>query len=1492
MKRLLRRTLAVGLTALLLVQLIPSDVLAHDFPAGGGNSPYPPDDPDRGEPPPQCQPQQDPDSQKKGDPIDFQKGDFILERQDVRIPGRMTIDVTFTYRSRSTFNGPFGYGWDMSYNRRIRKLADNNVVAVLGNGERETWTYDGSAYTPGDGVFGTLVKNGDGTWSRTSPHALVESYDANGNLTRIQDRNGAWLSFSYDHAGRLPVIGASDYFVTQASGVILRDHRMSQITDSVGRTVDLGYDGNGRLSSLSWAGRTISYNYGTNGDLSTVRLPATPDVPAGAVTTYGYTAHNLTSITDPKGQAYLANSYDEFDCVYQQTYGGFPSSFTYKNSLHCPETRSSGTTGFQLTVKPLMLQPGQPVRVSWAAPTGVSGDTIQFFPAGGGTSVWTAISTSASASGAAAFTVPAGATAGLYEARFVRSGATQRVSNGFRVAPTAPAAETVVTDARGFVSKFQFDAAGHITSFTQLTDGNPVGEPTSYVTTTAYNSWGLPTRIQYPRGNATEFRYDAIGNLTQVRRKVIGAPPGTDLATDLVTAFTYEPTYNLVKTITDPRGNATSLTYDYELGETSRGNVRRVTFPPGGPTAPEVVTTYLATGQIDTVTEPMGGVMKVQYDPVTGLPNRVTQGFGTPDASTIQVAYDTLGNATSVTDPLGNSVTLSYNARNQVAYATAPPPFGWITNVRYDANGNIAQIDRQALSYASSLPALGTTVPGDSWQSTVFTYDMLDRAQTIKDDLGHVTTLTRDPSGNLASATDGNNHQTRWEYDERDLVTKTIDAALGETRFLLDANGNVTEVRDARDNPTAYAYDDFDRVSQVIFANGTDQLYAYDRASNVIQYTDPADRVIGFDYDLLNRLWRKRYPDTTTATFAYDKASRLTSAQNVVSTISVPQYDAIGRPRRLDTTFEGRTWTNTYEYDAAGNRTRLTDPALSQTTYSYDTMNRPTGIQKNGAAVVDYFYDTLSRRSEKRIHGTWLERTQYTYDDASRMTQVWNFLDTSMPGGGPGSGPGGGGTLVGQDEAPSRPQEPSEVIPIEECGESCGGGGGGTTTLDARYTYGYDNTRNRTTQTRYRNGIATSFTYAYDALDELKTTTGGPAHSFDYDATQNRTLADGVSYTRNSLNQYTSVNGVTHTYDANGNLTSDGTRTYGYNVENKLTSVTGPGVNATYTYDALGRRIKKTGAATVVYRYDGPNVVQETDGSGNVQASYVDGPWPDEVVTMTRGGATYGLFYDGTNSVSDVTSTGGALLDHYEYDPYGRPWTTSSVGNPYLFAGREYESDTSLYFNRNRHYSPGLGRFLQRDPLGYATGMNLYSYVGNNPLNWIDPLGLAGTDWGAFWSGFGSGLFWGGISGFTMALLWGTPLGWALGAILLAGSIVPTYEWFTHRHPDGSKLTQSEIDSLNGGMLGGALGGLVGGGVGAWARGPKPAPNFPGNDPAWGPKGTEWRGPVEGSWYNPETGEVFRPDLEHPLPEGPHWDYKDPQGKWWRIKPCGSVEPK
>ncbi|MCK9274957.1 MAG: hypothetical protein M0P57_07695 [Syntrophales bacterium] len=226
------------------------------------------------------------------------------------------------------------------------------------------------------------------------------------------------------------------------------------------------------------------------------------------------------------------------------------------------------------------------------------------------------------------------------------------------------------------------------------------------------------------------------------------------------------------------------------------------------------------------------------------------------------------------------------------------------------------------------------------------------------------------------------------------------------------------------------------------------------------------------------------------------------------------------------------------------------------------------------------------------------------------------------------------------------------------------------------------------------------------------------------------------SRTANGVNEYTNIAGFEPSYDDRGNMTRDASKRYEYDWANRLVAVKGlsGSVIATYTYDALNRRVTKSyGGHTTAYIYDGGQVIEEYEDS-QFQRSFVYGLYIDDPIMMEDdAGNRYYYLKDRQYSMTALTDENGNIVETYEYTAFGLMTILdgqgvmigeSTVDNPYGYTGRRWDGESGLWYYRSRMYSAKLGRFMQCDPAGYVDGLNLYAYVRNNPLRYLDPEGL------------------------------------------------------------------------------------------------------------------------------------------------------------------------
>ncbi|MEA3052853.1 MAG: hypothetical protein QOG72_1756 [Sphingomonadales bacterium] len=506
-------------------------------------------------------------------------------------------------------------------------------------------------------------------------------------------------------------------------------------------------------------------------------------------------------------------------------------------------------------------------------------------------------------------------------------------------------------------------------------------------------------------------------------------------------------------------------------------------------------------------------------------------------------------------------------------------------------------------------------------------------------------------------------------------------------------------------------YDAAGRVSQVRTALGVtgeeanEVTATYTSNGRVETMTDAESNKTTFEYDGHDRLAKTRYPDTT-------KGAGTSSATDYEQ----PTYESLAggtRTSGLVVAFRNRAGETTgFGYDALGRMTSKDAPGSEpDIAYSYDLLGRMTGASQTGTSLT-FAWDALGRNlSQTGASGSYASR----YDLAGRRTRL------THPD----------GFYVDQEYLVT-----GEMTAIRENGASSGVG--------VLATFAYDQLGRRTSVT-YGNGETTGYQYdAVSRLSQLDLNLGGSANdltlTFAYSpASQivstvrsNDLYAwtghgnGSMSSTADGLNRMTAQGNTAYTYDSRGNMTTDGIKTYAFDSENKFLGV----ATAPLHYDPLNR-LDGAGSPPAIYyeNYVDRLIAERRTISSAVLYRHVFGPGADEPLVWYNGPGTSDrrfLHADERGSIVAVTSGSGALLAINRYDEYGKTETSDINYRPrFLYTGQRYFAGFDLYHYKNRAYDPKSGgRFMQPDPIGYGGGMNFYPYVGGDPVNLVDPLGL------------------------------------------------------------------------------------------------------------------------------------------------------------------------
>jgi RHS repeat-associated protein len=224
----------------------------------------------------------------------------------------------------------------------------------------------------------------------------------------------------------------------------------------------------------------------------------------------------------------------------------------------------------------------------------------------------------------------------------------------------------------------------------------------------------------------------------------------------------------------------------------------------------------------------------------------------------------------------------------------------------------------------------------------------------------------------------------------------------------------------------------------------------------------------------------------------------------------------------------------------------------------------------------------------------------------------------------------------------------------------------------------------------------------------------------------------------NEDNEYKAIKSnkekVNIAYDDNGNIIEYKNKKYIFDFLNRLIALKDSNNNeiARYYYDAQNRRVEKLiNNITTTYLYQNNQVVQERV-NGITTNTYYYGEYLDDPIAYSFDEQIYYYLKDNNYSVMSIINKNAKVVESYSYTPFGKMsikdqkgqvLLQSKINNTITYTGRRLDKESNLYYYRNRMYDPELGRFLSKDPKGYVDGMNLYAYVKNNPVRYLDPMG-------------------------------------------------------------------------------------------------------------------------------------------------------------------------
>ncbi len=793
---------------------------------------------------------------------------------------------------------------------------------------------------------------------------------------------------------------------------------------------------------------------------------------------------------------------------------------------------------------------------------------------------------------------------------------------------------------------------------------------------------------------------------------------------------------------------------------------------------PTVEKTY--TGGADSAGQPLGTLVKTvvsSYDANGNLLTRTETDNQRNESRTWTYTWNTYGRLASVLAPsfsvyAQNMTTYTYyqdddpdlarrgqlwKVTNAVGHVTeiqsydlhghplkVRDPNGLITEYTYTARGWLKNrlVGERLTTYTYDKVGQLTRVDLPNGARLEYTYDNAHRLTDIRNGWGDHIHFTLDGLGNIREETvsDAQGNQASKlsrEYDALGRLWKEVRRINGQdavTEYGYDASGNRTTQLDPLSHPTHWAHDALDRLASTEDALQGQTVLARDAQDRVTQYRDPKGFNTNYEIDAFGQVRKETSPGRGVTTYSYLSNGNLSSIVDARGkTVVFSQYDALDR------------------LQAMGGQSGLAQAIGNYWDILPNSLGR-LAIQIYGSDYSNWLYDSFGeviQKSQHHSNGNLTQTVGYTYlnGDLTRITYpsgayvdyTWSQgrvtevrvngspLLTGIqyqPFGTPKAWTWGNGLSYRIDQDPETGW--TSKYPLA---------------ADSR-TLVYDAAGRISAYSHLSTGQNKSFDYdALDRVTGMVTNQGAIGWLYDGNGNRTRQQSGGVDYlyayaiNSNRLQTVAGPVAKNYQYDAAGNVVNDGTYAYTYDDYHRLSKITWNGQATNYYYNGMGQRVLKTGRGATngveyyVYDEGGLRLGDYTSGGARLQETVWLGDRPVGVLTST--GALLYVYADHLNAPRVLTDATNKVVWRWDGDVFG-------VGGPaqdpdgdgvkvvysLRFPGQAYDGETGLHYNYHRHYEPRTGRYVEADPIGLAGGSNLYTYVRNNPLRWIDPLGL------------------------------------------------------------------------------------------------------------------------------------------------------------------------